>query len=131
MIDQQLVDAFLDGSLPPSELDHPKHVRLVWADLRQHSLAMTLERQTEGLRRFVQQHGADEKFHATITWGFVLLVHERLERFGRHRPWREFAEHNADLLTYHPSPLAAYYKPETLRSELARKVFVLPDAGLA
>lgn len=130
MTDQQLVDAFMDGSLPPAALHHGEHVRLVWADLQRHSLAVTLERHTEGLKRYVQQHGAEEKFHATITWAFVMLVHERLERHGRDLSWQELAARNPDLLTYHPSPLAAYYRPETLDSELARRIFVLPDAGL-
>lgn len=130
MTDQQLIDAFMDGSLPPESLGHAEHVRLVWADLHRHTLATVLERQTEGLRRFTQRHGADEKFHMTITWAFVLLVHQRLEHCGQDLSWEDFAALNADLLTYHPSPLTVYYKPQTLGSELARRAFVLPDRGL-
>ena len=41
--------------------------------------------------------------------------------------WDDFAARNADLLTWRPSVLSSYYRDETLRSDLARRVFVLPD----
>lgn len=131
MTDQELIDAFMDGSLPPSEVDHPLHIRLVWADLQRHPLPSVIDRQVEGLRKFTNQHGAQKKFHVTITWGFVLLIHQRLEEHGRQLDFAAFAEHNPDLMTYHPSPLAPYYTEETLQSELARRVFVLPDRGIS
>ena len=41
--------------------------------------------------------------------------------------WGAFAAANPDLFVY-PSPLLGrLYRPETLESELARRVFVLPD----
>ena len=41
--------------------------------------------------------------------------------------WEDFARENPDLLTWRPSVLDRYYTAETLGSELARQVFVLPD----
>lgn len=41
--------------------------------------------------------------------------------------WEEFALRNPDLLRWQPSVLDRYYVPGTLRSELARRVFVFPD----
>lgn len=130
MHDDERVEAFMNGTLPPSEMSHPLHVRLVWADLQRHRLGLVIDRQVEGLRRFTERHGAQGKFHTTITLAFVLLIHERLETHGRHLSWDEFAARNPDLLSYRPSPLAPYYNEETLRSDKARRVFVLPDRGL-
>ena len=68
-------------------------------------------------------------YHETITWAYVALIHERVER----RPaahWEEFCRLNPDLLSWRPSILDRYYRPETLASDLARRVFVLPDAGI-
>lgn len=127
MTDQELLDGFMDGTLPPSEMHHTNHVRIVWADLSRCALEISLQRQLSGLRNFTRRHGAESKFHATITWAFVLLVHERMQRGPAEASWETFAAANADLMTYTPSPLDAYYTQETLRSDLARRVFVLPD----
>ena len=50
-----------------------------------------------------------------------------MERLGRDRVWEEFAASNPDLLTWRPSVLERYYTPEALGSDLARRVFLLPD----
>jgi hypothetical protein len=44
--------------------------------------------------------------------------------------WEDFCRDNPDVLTWRPSILDRYYRPETLGSDLARRVFVLPDRGL-
>jgi hypothetical protein len=41
--------------------------------------------------------------------------------------WEEFALLNPDLLTWKDGILSRYYRESTLKSDLARKVFVLPD----
>ncbi|MGB7599858.1 MAG: hypothetical protein WBM24_06115 [Candidatus Sulfotelmatobacter sp.] len=41
--------------------------------------------------------------------------------------WEEFARHNPDLLIWKDGILSRYYREATLRSDLARNVFVLPD----
>jgi hypothetical protein len=35
-----------------------------------------------------------------------------------------------DLLTWRPSVLDEYYTPETIGSDLARRVFLLPDRSI-
>jgi len=39
----------------------------------------------------------------------------------------DFVARHPDLLTWKPSILDRYYRPETLGSEIARRVFVMPD----
>ena len=41
--------------------------------------------------------------------------------------WEDFAAGNPDLLTWNPSILDHYYEKETLSSDRARRIFVLPD----
>ena len=41
--------------------------------------------------------------------------------------WEEFARQNPDLLIWKDGILSRYYQETTLKSELARNVFVLPD----
>jgi hypothetical protein len=86
-----------------------------------------LARFSEALKRFAAAKGKTRLYHETITWGYVLLINERVQRSGRRLDWDEFALANPDLLTWRPSVLDRYYTSETLGSELARQVFLLPD----
>ena len=78
------------------------------------------------LRRFATENGAAGKYHATITTAFMLLIAERLES-ARDLTWTEFAARHPELLTRQPSILSRYYDADTLTSERARRVFVMPD----
>jgi hypothetical protein len=124
---------FEEGTLPAAEFHHRDHVRLAWVYLRSAPPIEALARFGEGLRKLAARHGKPDLYHETITWAYLLLIRERMERrtAGSLDSWEEFAETNPDLLTWKPSVLASYYRPETLGSELARRVFVLPDAAVA
>jgi hypothetical protein len=50
-----------------------------------------------------------------------------MARAGKTQNWDEFAANNPDLLVWKDGILSRYYCPETLSSDLARTVFVLPD----
>ena len=80
-------------------------------------------------REMAARHGVPGLYHETITWAYLLLVHERMQRDGALCEWESFCEANRDLFAWKPSILERYYRPETLNSELARSVFILPDAG--
>jgi hypothetical protein len=54
-------------------------------------------------------------------------VNERIERGERAATWKEFAAIHADLLDWNNPILLKYYRKETLESDLARRVFVMPD----
>jgi hypothetical protein len=100
--------------------------------LREAPLAAALARFTAGLKRFAASLGKPGLYHATITWAYLFLIHERMRlgaagACGAAATWEEFAAANPDLLTWQPSVLRAYYREETLRSDLARESFVLPD----
>jgi len=122
-----LIRRFEDGTLPASDFHHKDHVRLAWLYLNEEPPLSALARFTEGLKRFAARNGADGLYHETITWAYLLLIHERKARAGAGETWNEFAERNPDLLTWKPSVLEGYYREETLASDLARRVFVMPD----
>ena len=126
MTDAEFLASFEDCSLPNSAFHHRDHVRLAWLYLRRHPPLEALARFAGGLRRFAAANGHPGLYHETITWAFLLLIRERMERAGA-GTWEEFAAANPDLLTWKPSILDRYYRPETLGSELARRVFVMPD----
>jgi hypothetical protein len=125
--DRDFLAAFEDATLPEECFHHRGHVRAAWLLLRQEKPAAALERFSSALKRFAESKGKSGLYHETITWAYLLLINERIEHGGRSIGWEEFAASNADLLTWRPSVLEAYYAPETLASDVARRVFVLPD----
>ena len=125
--DATLLQEFEEGTLPPSAFHHREHVRVAWLYLKTQPPLSALSRFAEGLKRFAAAQGHAGLYHETITWAFLLLIRERMERDGAGATSEEFVEHNPDLLAWKPSILDRYYRPETLGSELARRVFVMPD----
>jgi hypothetical protein len=125
--DRELVAAVEGCTLAGADFHHADHVRLAWIYLRDLPLIEGLERFATTLRRFAAHHGAAEKYHETITWAYLLLIHERMQATGAARDWEAFRAANPDLLAWRPSILERYYTPRTLASETARRSFVLPD----
>ena len=127
MKDEEFIQRFEDCTLPAESFHHPDHVRVVWLYLRRYSVLETLDRFSTGLKRFATANGKPNLYHETITWAYVLLINERIERGGHELGWAEFVDSNADLFDWKNSILKSYYHDETLRSDVARKVFVFPD----
>ena len=125
--DHAFLAAFESATLPEQCFRHRDHVRAAWLLLREVPPAAALARFTEALKRFAASLGKAQLYHETITWAYMLLINERMRRDGQTQCWRDFAAANPDLLTWRPSILESYYREETLRSDLARAVFVLPD----
>lgn len=125
--ERAFVAAFEAGTL--TGFHHADHVRLAWIYLRRHPVLEALGRFVTGIRSFAEAKGAPDLYHETITWAYLLLIHERLERTGRDAGWEEFAAANPDLLVWKGGIPERWYRPETLASDLAKRVFVWPDAA--
>jgi hypothetical protein len=126
LLDDEFVAQFLDTSLPSDRFPHAAHVRMAWLFVTRHGMPEALARFSAALQRFAAAKGAPGLYHATITWAYLLLVHERQARTAA-ASWTAFAEANPDLLIWKPSILDRFYTPETLWSDLARRIFVMPD----
>jgi hypothetical protein len=127
--DDALLAAFEGDGFEAGAFHHAQHVRVVWAYLRRRPVLEVLDRFAAGLRRIATAAGKPGLYHETITWAYVLLVNER-RADGQEGTecWSAFAAGNPDLLAWRPSVLESrYYRAETLWSERARRVFVLPD----
>jgi hypothetical protein len=125
--DREFLAAFESGAIPNAAFHHREHVRVAWLYLRELPPAAALARFTEGLQRFAAAHGVPGLYHETITWAYLLLIRERMARTEEATDFASFAAAHPDLLTWKPSILDRYYRAETLGSDLARRVFVLPD----
>jgi hypothetical protein len=122
MVDDGFIEAF--EACAVDDFHHADHVLLAWLYLRTLPLIPAIERFTTSLKRFAAHKGAPGLYHETITWAYLFLIHERMNGEGS---FDEFRAANADLFEWKPSVLETYYRPETLASDRARRMFLLPD----
>jgi hypothetical protein len=125
--EDEWMEEFETGGAPNGAFHHMDHVRMAFLYVRKYPPLEALARFSSGLMRLAAANGRPDLYHETITWAFVLLIRERMARANRALTWLEFSKANPDLLRWDDHVLKRYYRPETLASGLAKKVFLLPD----
>jgi len=118
------IDRFEASDIDPDKFDHEAHVRVGWLYVQQYELSEAISRFDAGLKRLVTKLGAEGKYHATLTWFFLLLIAERAET---DETWPTFKIRNPDLVKNSKKLLSRYYSDGYLFSDRARERFVLPD----
>jgi len=118
------IERFESADIDPDQFDHEAHVYVGWLYVREYELAEAIGKFDRGLQRLVSKLGAEGKYHATLTWFFLLLIADRSENG---EPWQAFRQRNADLINDSKKTLSRYYSDRYLFSERARERFVLPD----
>jgi hypothetical protein len=127
MNESEWMEQFATSALPNHSFHHADHVKMAFLYLQKYPPLEALARFSSDLARFATANGKPNLYHETITWAFLLLIRERIARSNSPQTWAEFSETNADLLRWNDNVLKKYYRPETLASELAKKVFLFPD----
>jgi len=110
----------------PGEFHHAEHVRLAFAYLSELPVLEALERFTAALKRFAAAREKAQLYHETITHAYFFLIRERMARTPN-ADWEIFARENPELQQWKPGILGRYHHEATLRSDLARSVFLFPD----
>jgi hypothetical protein len=122
-------------SIPNTAFDHRAHAQAGFTYLQRYGYAGALAAMAQSLRRFAAHHGKAGLYHETITAAFLALIHERMAEdlvaqggdFTRHLEWESFAARHPDL--FEKELIGRYYSKDALRSDIARRLFVLPKAG--
>jgi hypothetical protein len=127
MKDSEWMEAFEGGTLPKDSFHHRDHVKMAFLYLQKYKPLEALGHFSSALRCFATAHGKPNLYNETITWAFLLLIRERIARTNSPQTWSEFSATNTDLLRWDDNILEKYYRPETLASELAKRVFLFPD----
>ena len=79
MTDQELLEAFQTATLPAGAFRHREHVRVAWLLLSSASdLLDALIRFRTGLIRYAESIGKRGVYHETVTWTYMILIHERM-----------------------------------------------------
>jgi len=123
---EELIRSFEADAIPENSFHHSDHVRLAFAYLCEYPVLEALEKFASALKRFATARGKTQLYNETITCAYFFLIRERMA-LSQAVEWEEFSQRNADLLTWKNGILSRYYREATLKSDLARRVFVLPD----
>jgi len=126
--DDELIDAFESHRLTHEAFSHEIHLRIGWIYLTRMSLGAACDTMARELLAWDIAYGLGDRYHETVTWAFMMIMHEK-QLACRAPTFDAFMKANPDLMAKNPPYLARYYKAETLESDLARKQFLLPDAG--
>ena len=128
MTNMDIVSDFEQG-LAPGDFHHADHVRVAFAYVAELPLLEAVAKFSAALRRFATARGKPNLYHETITWAYLFLIAERMARAEAELSWEEFAQRNSDLLVWKGGILERNYAKATLASDLARRVFVMPDGN--
>ena len=115
---------FEAGRVDPERFDHEAHVFVGWQYVTRYPLVEAVSRFDGALRRLTRKLGVPGKYHATITWLYLVLIAERSRGL---ESWDEFRKRNPDLLGSGGTALDRYYTKDRLFSDIARRQFILPD----
>lgn len=120
------IHRFESGGIAPGDFRHADHIEMAWHYLREMPLLEALPRYARGLLALATRAGRPERYHETITWAFMFVIHERVLA-APDADYPAFRGANRDLFEWPGGPLERYYRPETLASDRARRGFVMPD----
>ncbi|HFE46941.1 MAG TPA: hypothetical protein ENJ18_15870 [Nannocystis exedens] len=123
--DREFLAAFAACSIEP--FGHRQHLRVVWLLLGELSLTAAIDRVCAGLRAFVTHLQVPERYHETITWAYVMIVHERRHQLPPDHSFEQFEQANEDLFVDGLAVIRRSYDQKTLDSEDAKTRFVWPS----
>jgi hypothetical protein len=132
----ELIRRFESGDLQEDSFHHADHVRLAFAYLSRYAPLEALDKFSSALKRYAAARAKSQLYHETITHAYFFLIRERLARVSAAGSlavdslaidWNEFIGRSPDLLVRQNGILTRYYHEATLKSDLARTVFLFPD----
>ncbi|WP_282607326.1 hypothetical protein [Pelagibius sp. Alg239-R121] len=121
----ELTQSFERRSIDPSIFRHGDHVGVAYEMLCKYDFMDATMKYGECLNMIATKAGAAKKFNTTITVAFMSLIAERMKK-SEHTGYEDFITQNQDLLS--KDVLKQWYSAERLKSDLARSVFLMPDA---
>ncbi|MGZ4249746.1 MAG: hypothetical protein ACXVUE_15745 [Solirubrobacteraceae bacterium] len=103
---------------------HREHLELAWTYLRLYPVEEAEGVIIAAIRHVARRHGAEQKYHETITRAWLRCVAVHRQRWGA-ESFADFIERNPELLD--GRLLEHFYSRELIFGEPARAVWVDPD----
>lgn len=103
---------------------HREHLELAWTYLRLYPLDEASGAMTAAVRHVARRHGAENKYHETLTRAWLQCVAVHMQRWGA-ESFEAFLEANPDLLDR--ALIEHFYSPGLIFGDRARAAWVDPD----
>jgi hypothetical protein len=103
---------------------HREHLELAWSYLRLYSIDEAGELMVAAIRHVARLHGAEGKYHETMTRAWLHFVAVHIQRWGADS-FEAFLERNPDLLD--TKLIQHFYSRELILGEPARAAWTPPD----
>jgi hypothetical protein len=129
MSEEDLIAQLENCTLPEDRFHHTDHLHAAWLYLTRFPASEAMAKYSKALRSYTASLGKAGRYHETITGAYLFLLNECILRSEPAAAWEQFAAAHPDLLDWQNSILLRYYRPETLKSDLARQVFLMPDTS--
>ncbi len=126
MTARRMLQEFETHDLDPAIFNHRAHVQMGWGMLRKYEFLEATLKYAHNIHAIATKAGAGKKFNMTITIAFMSLIAERMDTDGGD-DFDLFLMQNQDLLS--KDLMAQWYPPETLKSDQARKLFLMPKVA--
>jgi hypothetical protein len=127
MTDEEFIEELEARRLPEPLFDHAAHVRAGYVYLRRQKFPLAVARMCTAVEGYAASLGRADRYHETVTIGFMALIQEHMKRRGDGDGWEGFKSQNPELLR--KDALLAYYPKAILDSDEARVRFILLPLG--
>ncbi len=107
-----------------SGFGHREHLELAWSYLRLYPIDEAAEVMVAAIRHVARLHGAEDKYHETITRAWLHFVAVHMQRWGADG-FEEFLARNPDLLD--SKLILHFYSRDLILSDSARASWTVPD----
>ncbi len=121
---ETLTDSFERCEVDASTFTHANHVGVAYEMLNRYDFLEAASRYARCINTIATAAGAADKFNLTVTLAFLSLIAERMH-ITEHAGFEEFLHKNPDLLER--TILGRWYPSDRLSSDLARRVFLMPQ----
>ena len=119
--DLQVLDEILAAQ---GGFGHREHLELAWSYLRVYPVDEASEVMVAAIRHVAGLHGAEDKYHETMTRAWLHCVAVHIQRWDADS-FDEFLERNPGLLDR--DLIQHFYSRQLIRSESARATWSAPD----
>ena len=124
----ELTDSFERCDIDAGAFTHADHVGVAYEMLTRYDFLEASMKYARCINTIATAAGAADKFNVTITLAFLSLIGERMQT-TEHTCYEEFLRENPDVLER--TALNQWYSSDRLASDLARRVFLMPEYAAA
>lgn len=124
--DEEFKNKFKDCSLEPSLFSHEAHLRFAWLHIQQQPLESAIETVNKQILNFVDNLGARDKYHKTLTVVAMKIVNHFIQKSNSDN-FSDFILEFPQLKTNFKELVSVHYGFDILNSPQAKVQYLEPD----